>query len=220
MLVGGSVGLVVGGRLPERVRASVFDGLGLLTVTIGASSAIAAEDFRPVLLAILFGVICGELADLDGRLARAGDRLQAAVARPGRASRVSEAWVTTTLLFCVGPLAILGAFDDALRGDLDRLVLKSTLDGFAAIAFAASLGWGVLLSAGSVLVYQGLLTLGASGLERVLDAEMIDALSATGGVIILGLGLNLLRLTTIRVANFLPALVFAPVLVVAGRLFA
>lgn len=209
ILVGTGAGLGIGARLPERVRTRVFDGLGLLTLVIGVGGALDTDDFRPVLPAVVAGAVAGELLDLDARLTRLGEWIHRRVAA-GSESPVAEAWVTTTLLFCVGPLSILGAFDDALRGDLDRLILKSGLDGVASLAFAASLGWGVLLSAGSVLVYQGTLTAAAAGLEPLLSGEMIDALGAAGGVLIVGLGLNLLRISDIRVANFLPALVFAP----------
>lgn len=131
---------------------------------------------------------------------------------------MSRAFVTTSLLFCVGPLTIIGSFEDGLTGNYELLALKSALDFIASLAFASVLGWGVLLSAGTVLVVQGTLTFGAGFIEPFVTEAMISAATATGGVLILGLGLMLLDLKEVRVANMLPALVFAPLLVAASPL--
>ena len=128
---------------------------------------------------------------------------------------MSRAFVTTSLLFCVGPLTVIGSLEDGLRGDYGLLVLKSALDFIAALTFASVLGWGVLLSAGTVLVVQGALTLGAGYLDAVVTETMISATAATGGVLIFGLGIGLLDLKEVRVANMLPALLFAPMVVAA-----
>ena len=138
--------------------------------------------------------------------------MQAGVSGRG-SSRVSEAFVSASLLFCVGPLTVVGSIEDGLRGDVDALVTKSLLDGFASIAFAATLGWGVALAAVSVLVVQGSITLAAGLFEDVLVGEALDALTSAGGILIVGISLKLLGLKDVKVGNFLPALVFAPALV-------
>ena len=134
-------------------------------------------------------------------------------------SPVSRAFVTTSLLFCVGPLTVLGSIEDGLTGDFELLALKSALDGIAALSFAAVLGWGVLLSAGTVLAVQGSITLAAGLAQGVVTEAMISATTATGGVLIFGLGLGLLELREVRVANMLPALLVAPLLVAASPLW-
>jgi uncharacterized membrane protein YqgA involved in biofilm formation len=126
---------------------------------------------------------------------------------------VSEAFFTASLLFCVGPLAVVGAIQDGLTGDYEALATKAMLDGFASIALSATLGWGVALAAVTVLVYQGALSLGATLFEDILKGEALDALTSAGGVLIIGISLKLLDLTDVKVGNFLPALIFAPALV-------
>ena len=134
-------------------------------------------------------------------------------------SMISKGFVTASLLFCVGPMTILGSIQDGLSGDYTLLATKSILDGFASLAIAASMGWGVLFAALTVLVYQGGLTLGAGLVKALLTEPMIAEMTATGGTLILAIGLNLLDLTTIRVANFLPALIVVPILVGFLQLF-
>ena len=134
-------------------------------------------------------------------------------------SMISKGFVTASLLFCVGPMTILGSIQDGLSGDYTLLATKSILDGFASLAIAASMGWGVLFAALTVLVYQGGLTLGAGLVKALLTEPMVAEMTATGGTLILAIGLNLLDLTTIRVANFLPALIVAPILVGLLQLF-
>jgi uncharacterized membrane protein YqgA involved in biofilm formation len=160
----------------------------------------------------------GEAIGVEDRLARLGDRIQALVSRGGE-SRVSEAFVTASLLFCVGPLTIVGSIQDGLTGNYEALATKSTLDGFASIALSATLGWGVALAAGTVLIVQGGLSLGAGLFEDVLDGEALDALTSAGGVLIIGISVKLLDLKDVKVGNFLPALVIAPGLVGLVSLF-
>ena len=169
------------------------------------------------LASVILGLVIGETLDLDGTLKRFGDYLQNRFSKGE--SPVSRAFVTTSLVFCVGPLTILGSLEDGLTGDYSLLALKSALDLVASLSFASVLGWGVLLSAGTVLVVQGALTLSAGLLEEIVTESMIEAMTATGGVLILGLGLVLLELKEVRVANMLPALLIAPLLVAAGSLW-
>ena len=209
--VGSLLGQAIGARFPPKIHETAMAGIGLMTLFFGIQSASRSHNALVVLAALLLGGIIGEVLDIDGAINRVG---QAAERRLGRAGQgaVSKAWVTASVLFCVGPMAVLGCFEDGTTGAYKILAVKSLLDGVTSVAFSATLGWGVLLSAGSVLLVQGLLTLGAGVLKPVLSPVMLAELTATGGVMLMGLALNLLGLTQIRVASFLPALVLAPLL--------
>ena len=213
VLIGGTLGTVLGDRLPERVHESLFGVLGLFTVLIGLLDAITTKNPLILLGALLLGTLLGELGNIEGALNRLGDRIQKALAREG--STVSEAFVTSSLVFCVGPLSILGALDNGLNGDITKLAIKATLDGFAALAFSAALGWGVLLSIGVILIYQGAISLSAHAVAPLLNAnpQTITELTAVGGLILVAIGLKLLKIRDLRAGNMLPALVLAPALV-------
>lgn len=227
ILVGATIGVLVGHRLPERTRTTVTDALGLVTLVIGGLNVVALQDqvfvdavgggvtLLIVLGALLIGGIVGSLLKLETRLEDVGGWLQARFAggESGRA-RFVEGFVDSSLIFCIGPLAILGALSDGLGQGIDELVLKATLDGFASIAFAASLGWGVAASALSVGAWQGLLTVLAVLLGDVMSGAMLSALTATGGVLLLGVGMRLLNIKAVPVGDMLPALVVAPMLTV------
>jgi len=225
VLAGTLLGLSAGSRLTERMQQRVLAGLGMVTLVIGVDLALAwsREDTTRhtplyVLGAILLGGLLGEAADLEGRLERLGHRLQRRFARGDEHSTLSEGFVTASLLFCVGSLAVVGSIQDGLNGDFQLLATKATLDGFAAVALAASLGWGVALSVVPVLVYQGAITLGAGAVDDILRGEALAALTSAGGITIIGISLKLLEVKDVRVANYLPALVIAPALVGLGRL--
>jgi uncharacterized membrane protein YqgA involved in biofilm formation len=216
ILAGTLVGVLVGGRMPEGIQRRVLAGLGLVTLVIGMDLALAWRDTSPlyVLGGVLLGGMAGEALRIEARLQDVGDRIQRRVAEArGSSSPVSEAFFTASLLFCVGPLAVVGAIQDGLTGDYEALATKAMLDGFASIALSATLGWGVALAAVTVLVYQGALSLGATLFEDLLQGEALDALTSAGGVLILGISLRLLEVADVKVGNFLPALVFAPALV-------
>jgi uncharacterized membrane protein YqgA involved in biofilm formation len=218
VLAGTALGTLLGGRLPERIRETVLHGLGLFTLVLGISQGL--EAFRPpladvargvvliILGSVLVGGVVGELLRIEWGLDRAGEALKARFGR-GQA-RFTEGFVVASLVFCVGPLTILGSIQDGLTGDYQLLAIKSLLDGFAALAFASALGWGVGFSVITILVYQGALSLSASALAGAFSDAMIAAMSAVGGILILGIGLRLLSLREVRVANLLPALVLAP----------
>lgn len=215
VLIGGTLGTILGDRLPERVHESLFGVLGLFTVLIGLLDAITTKNPLILLGALLVGTLLGELGNIEGGLNRLGERIQKALAREG--STVSEAFVTSSLVFCVGPLSILGALDNGLTGDTTKLAIKATLDGFGALAFSAALGWGVLLSIGVILIYQGAISLSAHTVAPLLQSnpQTITELTAVGGLILVALGLKLLKIRDLRAGNMLPALVLAPALVVA-----
>lgn len=220
VLAGSAVGALAGRRLPEGLQQRVLAGLGLLTLVLGIELALdrRGASFVYVLGAVLLGGLAGELLGIERRLERLGDRLEAAAAARGGRSRVSEAFVTASLLFCVGPLTVTGSLQDGLTSDSTLLSTKAVLDGFASIALASALGWGVALSAVVVLVVQGGLTLAAGLFDEVLRGEALGALTSAGGVLVVGISLKLLDLKDVRVGNFLPALVLAPVLVGLGAL--
>lgn len=215
VLVGGTVGTFLGDRLPQRVRETVMHGLGLITLVIGAQMALQTQNVLVVLGSLILGGMLGEWLRLDLRLDALGDYLRAKAARSPFLSRghFTQGFVTASLVFCVGPMTILGSIQDGLSGDSHLLMVKSTLDACSSLAFAASLGMGVTCAALTVLVVQGGITLAASGVQHILTDPMVTEMTATGGVMLLGLGLLLLDLKRIRVANLLPGLAVAPLLV-------
>jgi uncharacterized protein len=228
VLLGASIGVLAGHRLPERTRDGVTDALGLVTLLIAATSAVAVGSpaltsyvgsSAPMLIvlgAMVIGGIVGSLLRLEARVEGLGGWLQTRLAgETGSVERhrFIEGFVVSSLVFCMGPLTILGSLNDGLGQGADQLYLKSALDGFAAIAFAASFGWGVAASALTVLVVQGSLTVVGLLLGDVLPDAHVAALTATGGLLLVGVALRLLRIREIPVADLLPALVAAPVLV-------
>ncbi len=218
VVVGGGLGTLLGNRLPARIRETVMHGIGLVTLMVGVHLTLKTQNTLIVLGSVLIGALLGEWWQIDAGLERLSERLRNRVAKRLSAqsmSHFSEGFVTASLVFCVGPMTILGSIQDGLSGDYSLLAIKSLLDGFTALAFASSLGVGVVFSALTILVYQGGLTLLAGLAQNVLTASMIAEMTATGGVLILAIGLLLLELKRIRVANLLPALVVAPLIVAA-----
>jgi len=227
VLVGGSVGALIGDRLPARFREALFGALGLFTVLIGLLNAVTTKNPLIVLGALLLGVLIGETLNIERGLEGLGGWAQRRLTggkAPGDAadaraapSRIGEAFVTASLVFCVGPLTILGALDNGLNGDVTKLAIKATLDGFTALAFGATLGWGVLLAGVTVFVVQGAISLAARAVAPALNADpaALVELTATGGLLLMAIGLKLLKLRDLRVGNWLPALAVAPLLVVA-----
>ncbi|GAB3598756.1 hypothetical protein GCM10027446_29750 [Angustibacter peucedani] len=230
VLLGSGLGMLLGHRLPQRTRDVVTDGLGLVTLLAAALSAAAVLDpalrdavgsgaVLVVLAALVVGGVVGSTLRLEDRLAALGPRLHRRLTRGGASDhpdreRFAEGFMTASLVFCVGPLTVLGALNDGLGRGIDQLALKSTLDGFAAIAFAASFGLGVMASALTVAVVQGAFTAVGLVLGDVLPAAAVSALTAAGGLLLVGVALRLLRLREVPVADLLPALVVAPLLTV------
>jgi hypothetical protein len=222
VLVGGSLGLLFGPRLPERVRQTVVAGLGLFTLAVGVElylEGVAVEGERVVipLVSILAGGILGEWWRVEERLQNLGGWLEARfVGRSGEdqaENRFIRGFLTASLLFCVGPMTILGSIQDGLTGEYELLAIKSVLDGFASLALASTFGVGVLFSIVVVLVYQGGISLAAAGAQTFFDPVMLAELTVVGGILLLGLAVSsLLELKKIRVGNLLPALLLAPLL--------
>ena len=215
VIIGGSLGSLMGEKLPARVRQIVVQGVGLLVIAVAIDMALESNSYLVVLGSILVGGILGEWWQLETRLESAGSWLETKAERFPFLTRgdFTRGFVTASLVLCIGPMAILGSIQDGLSGDYTLLAIKSAMDLFSSLAFAAAMGMGVTFSALSVLVVQGTLTLGASLFEGLLTEAMITELTATGGVILLGLGLLMLEIKKIRVANFLPALILVPLLV-------
>jgi uncharacterized membrane protein YqgA involved in biofilm formation len=230
ILVGSGIGVVVGSRLPDRTRDLITSALGLVVLVVAAFNIIALTDAAwrsdvgasaPLLIvlgSVVIGGVIGSLLRIEERLEGVGAWLQQRLSKTkgGEARRrFIEGFVDASLLFCIGPLAILGALSDGLGQGIEQLALKSVLDGFASIAFAATLGWGVAASAISVAIVQGIFTLLGVMVGAVVAASAISAITATGGVLLIGVGLRLLRVTQLPVGDLLPALVIAPVLTIA-----
>lgn len=225
VLLGSSTGLLIGNRLPQRIQESVITGLGLVTLFVGFSNASETGNIILPLLSLVIGAILGEVLRLDLRLEQFAGWLQGRVQREAagagtasahaRQARFIEGFVTASLVFCVGPLTFVGSIQDGmgLASGFEQLAIKSTLDGFASMAFAASLGIGVLFSVFTVLGVQGGLALLGALAGEVMSGPMISEMTAVGGLILIGLGLIQLDIKKPRVVNFLPGLIIAPVLV-------
>lgn len=227
ILVGSGLGVGIGHRLPDRTRVTVTDGLGLVVLVVGALNVVALTDapyvdavgsggaLLVVLGAILIGGIAGSLLRIEHRLEQAGHWLQRRFTRGGDSggrARFVEGFVSASLVFCIGPMAVLGSISDGLGNGIDQLLLKSALDGFAALAFAASLGWGVAASAIAVGIVQGAWTVIGVVAGSYLPDALVSSITATGGVLLLGVGLRLLNIKSVPVGDMLPALLVAPIL--------
>jgi uncharacterized protein len=220
VLVGTAIGTTVGARLSEGLQQRVMSGLGLITLVIGVELGLAwsgegttRHTSLYVLGGVLLGGAIGELIGIERRLEDFGQLVQRRLTSGDSPSRVAEGFVDASLLFCVGSLVVIGSIQDGLTGDYSTLATKAILDGFASIALAAALGWGVGLSALSILLVQGTITLGAGFFDDLLQGEALAAMTSAGGITIIGIALKLLAIKDVKVGNFLPALVVAPALV-------
>lgn len=217
VIVGGLIGLLMGSRLPEKLKHTVVSGLGLFTLAFGIKLFLETHNSLVVLASLLVGVLLGEWWQVEEGLRKVGVWLEARFAKNEDSeaqARFVRGFLTASLLFIIGPMAILGSIQDGLTGDYQTLAIKAILDGFASMAFASSLGIGVLFSALPILVYQGAISLMAAQVQAVVTPEMMTELTATGGVLLLGISISsLLEIRKIRVGNFLPALLLAPFVV-------
>lgn len=217
ILIGGALGLVLGSRIPTKLRDTVMAGLGLFTTVFGIKMFLTTQNSLAVLGSLLIGALLGEWWRIEEGIMKLGEWLNRRFEKNGSAegsSRFAVGFFTASLLFCVGPMAILGSIQDGLTGNYQTLVIKSVLDGFAALAFASSMGVGVLFSAGMVFLYQGAISLMAVQVQTVVTEAMMTEMTAAGGVILMAIGISsLLELKKIRSGSFLPALLIAPLMV-------
>ncbi len=222
VMVGGTLGLLIGGRLSERIKTIVVAAIGLMTIVIGVSSALKTENALIPLLSLVLGSIIGEAINIDKGINWLGDWLKKRFDRPGSKQNFTLAFVIASLQFCVGPLTILGSINDGLSGDYSLLAIKAVLDGFSSIVFASSFGIGTLFAGATILIFQGGISLLAGLLKPLLVSDphlrmaaqpRVIELGAVGGVILIGLALNILEIKRIKIANMLPALLIAPLIV-------
>ncbi len=222
ILVGGLLGLRFGKLLHDRSRETIVIGLGLFTLAISVSMFLETNHSLIVLGGLLLGGLLGEYLQIEDRINQLGERLKARFDTSSTSPNVNFAggFMTSSVLFCIGPMAILGAIQDGLVGDFQLLTIKAVMDGFAAFALASTLGVGVLFSAAVVFLYQGFFSLLAVQLQTLMTGEMIAELTATGGILLIGLAISsLLEIKPIRVGNFLPSLAISPLIVYLISLF-
>jgi len=230
IVIGGALGVFIGAKISEKLRNLVTDVLGCVTI-ISAADALSAywdvelQESMPkgwvilvVIFSLLVGALIGSALAIEDRLELVGNKLKSRFSKNGSSNFV-EGFVSASLIFAIGPLAILGSISDGMGTGIDQLVLKSTLDGFAALAFAASLGWGVALSALPVGIYQFAWTAVGLFLGAILTNYQIAAMTAVGGILLIGISLRLLRIKQIAVGNLLPALALAPLFALAAHQF-
>ena len=208
VVAGGLLGLLLRGGIGRRFRDTIMQGLALCVALIGLDGALGTQNTMAVIVSMVLGALLGEAVDVEKRLEGLGARAQRLLAKGGD-SGFAEGFVTASLMFCVGAMAIVGALDSGLRGDHSTLIAKSALDGVSAVIFASAMGPGVLLSAAAVLVYQGAIAL----LAQFLTDAVVTEMSAVGGLLIVGIAINMFGLFKVRVGNLLPA-VFMPIAVV------
>lgn len=206
IIAGTAIGLLLKSRLPEKLIKTVFQALGLFTLVIGFIMALKVNSLLIVVFSLVLGAIVGELIDLEVYADRAGARLKKSIKVGG--DKFSEGLLTAFLMFCMGSMTILGAFDEGMKNDSTLLITKAVMDGFSSIALASALGIGVGFSVIPLLIYQGGLTIFASYLGAFFSEPMIMELTATGGILLIGLGINILEIKKIKVFNLLPTLVF------------
>ena len=212
IVVASIAGILAGSAISEEIRKSIMNVLGLPVLLIGITMALKTQNVLVPTISIVAGTIVGEVLGIERWLERLGDRVER---RFGK-GKFSEGFVGATLLYCVGPMSILGPIQEGLTGDMSLLLAKSMLDGVASIALASALGIGVAFSALSVLLYQGFFALLAVQISPYMTESVINEFTATGGLLIMGIGINLLELRKLRVGNMLPALVFAPLIAGLG----
>ena len=210
IIVGAVCGLLLHGRFPDRVRTIMFQALGLSILLIGLKMALVMTSPILVVVSLLAGAVIGELCDIERRMTRAGDRLKTLFRSTN--TLFTDGLVTASVIFCTGTMAIIGSFDEALRGDRTLLFTKAMLDGSVGLILASTHGAGVVLSFVPVVLYQGLLTYGAAGTHAFFTPDRLAQLTAVGGLLIVAIGINMLGLLRMRVSNFLPALVVATAL--------
>lgn len=210
VLVGSLIGLLLKKGISKKYSDAVMIGLGLCTVCIGITGMLKGENTLVAIISMVLGAIVGTLIDFDGKINRLGDLLSSKLKKDGEKTNVAQGFVTASLLFCIGAMTIVGSLEAGLKGDCTTLYTKSVLDFFSSMMLSASLGIGVIFAAAFVLVFQGGLVLASGLLAPILSDAAVAEITCVGSLMIFGLGLNLIGISKIKVANFFPALVFAP----------
>jgi uncharacterized membrane protein YqgA involved in biofilm formation len=213
VLIGGMVGIAMGDKIPDRIRIIVVQVIGMVTIGLGLNDLLKTHNMVFPLLGMVFGAVIGELLRIEDRLEGIGEVIRKRFAKRQDPGPFISGFVTATLLFCIGPLTILGAIQDASGATSQLYIIKGTLDGFMSVIFGAIHGVGVLFSAVSVFVVQGTLTLFGTQLDSLLNDRMRIELFATGGLAVMAIGLNLLDIKKIRLGSLLPGLIVTPILV-------
>jgi len=210
VIIGSIVGLIIRSKLPKNITTRVFQGIGLFTLFLGIQMATKTSNFLIMIFSIVLGSIIGELLDIDKLVNRFSEWLKEKL--KSKNDNFSDGFITASLLFCMGSMAILGAFEEGFGGKPNLLLAKSVLDGFASIALSASLGIGVIFSAIPLLIYQGGLTLFAASLQNFFTDAIINELIAVGGLLLVGLGLNILEIKKLKIMNMIPSLIIVVIL--------
>lgn len=213
---GGLLGLIINKGIPKRLDKSIMDGLALVVIYMGISGALKGDNPLYVIISMTIGIIIGELIDIDNLLNKLGSYLNEKFSKKNildssKENKISKGFVSSSLLFCVGAMAVVGSIQSGLSNDNSVLLAKSVLDGISSIFFAASMGVGVLLSSIAVFLYEGIITIGASGLSNILSTSVITYMTCVGSLLIMAMGLNMIKACDIKVANMLPAM-FIPII--------
>lgn len=211
ILAGSLLGTLIGRRLFQRLLTTVTQATGLGILLVGLTMATQSQNIVLVIVSLVAGGISGELLDIEGRLAGLGKRLESLLSRGGR-GEITRAFVSASLLYCVGAMAIIGSMDAGLRANYNTLYAKALLDGILAASMSTTMGWGVALSSLPVLVYQGSLTLMATWMQNYLTPAVVTEITASGGLLIIAIALDVLKIKEIHVGNLLPAIFFAAIL--------
>lgn len=206
IIIGCILGLFIKGGIPEKFSDSLTEALGLCVLFIGIQGAVKTENTLLLIICMVIGTLIGEFLDIDKALNRLGDRIQGRFKKAGAFGDISKGFVSASLLFCIGSMAIVGSLESGLKGDHDILFAKSILDGITSIIYTSTMGIGVIFSAVAVFIYQGTITLGAGFLKGVLTDSAIINITGIGSLMIIAISLNMLKITKIKVANLLPAL--------------
>jgi|YelNatPaOPRAMG01_1025707.scaffolds.fasta_scaffold123791_1 hypothetical protein len=211
VLIGSSLGLLIGGKFPERIKKIVIQSIGLFTILIGVTMIIKSTKFIEIFLSLILGSITGELLRLDERLEGLMEKVKSKISP--NSPHFVEGFITATLVFCVGAMTVVGSIQEGLTGDATLLITKSVMDGITSLTLASGLGIGVMLSAVSVFVIQGSLTLLGSKLLFLTQDVYLNNLNGLGGVLILAIGIELLDIQKIKILNMLPSLVYLPLVI-------
>ncbi|RQD63151.1 MAG: DUF554 domain-containing protein [Desulfonatronovibrio sp. MSAO_Bac4] len=206
IIFGALLGVLLGRNFPDRVRSIVYQGIGLCVLVIGIDMALRYDNIVLVVFSVLLGAVTGELLKLDEKMASLGNWLKGRI--KSKDARFTDGFVTASLIFCIGSMAILGSIDEGIRGDRTILLTKSILDGFISIPLASTYGIGVMFSALPILIYQGSITIAASQSQAFFTPEIITQITSVGGLLIMGIGITLMDLKKVNVTNLLPSLIY------------